>query len=79
MATIITTSNVTTGLKIGDYGNTKDGSGYVGWVEPAGENPQWILWFTENGDANLYTKRESSGAVIGDPIKLKGYISKVSK
>ena len=78
MATIITCDKSSkTGLSIGDYGNTADGSGYVGWVEPACDNPSWILWFTENGDADLYTQREENGAIVGEPIRLKGVKAKV--
>ena len=72
MATIITNATgVKTGVKIGDYGCTADGNGYVGWIEPACDKPRWILWFRENGDAELYTNRGDSGAVTGEPILLK--------
>jgi hypothetical protein len=59
-----------TGVKLGDYGNIQDGNGVIGWIEPACENPQWILWFEENGDALLYTEREENGGVMGEPIKI---------
>lgn len=71
------------GVIVGEYGcsnnlggqdvseETPDSQGTLGWIEPACEGRQWILWFTEKGDGYLYTKREESGAVIGDPIILK--------
>lgn len=59
------------GVLIGEYSNEQDGLGTLGWIEPACDNPQWILWFTGKGDAILYTQREKSGAVIGEPIKIK--------
>ncbi len=74
MATILTCAKVSTGVKFGDYGNEHDGGGYIGYAEPAGPGGQWIIWFCENGDADLYTEREPSGAIKGDPIKLKGYL-----
>ena len=64
------------GVKIGEYGNAKDGLGTLGWVEPACKNPQWILWFDSKGDGILYTEREESGAVVGEPIKVKARGSK---
>ena len=46
----------------------------IGYIQPAGEKPQWIMWFTKNGDAILYTKRSyengDTGAVLGDPIRV---------
>ena len=61
-----------TGVLIGEYGNEKDGMGTLGWIEPACSEPQWILWFDSKGDGILYTHREPTGAVIGDPIRFKG-------
>jgi hypothetical protein len=29
----------------------------TGYIQPAGEKPSWILWFTEKGDGFLYTNR----------------------
>jgi hypothetical protein len=58
------------GVKIGEYGTTKDGNAIIGWVEPACDSPRWILWFTRRGDAILYAKRKSDGGVIGEPIKI---------
>jgi hypothetical protein len=48
-----------------------DSNPVIGYVQPACENPQWILWFSESGDALLYTQRDVNGAVIGEPIKIK--------
>lgn len=68
------------GVLIGEYGFSrpqdkkaqhKDGCGLLGWVEPACDNPQWILWFDENGNADIYTSREKGGAVCGNPLRLK--------
>jgi hypothetical protein len=46
----------------------------IGYIQPAGDKPQWILWFTKNGDAILYTQRSyengDTGAVLGDPIRV---------
>jgi hypothetical protein len=58
------------GVKIGEYGNS-EGMGTLGWIEPACDHPSWIMWFTAKGDALLYTEREESGAVIGEPIEIK--------
>lgn len=58
------------GVKIGEYG-AGDGLGTLGWIEPACKNPKWIMWFTDKGDALLYTNREANGGVLGDPIKIK--------
>ncbi len=59
------------GVRIGEYANTEDHNGVIGWIEPSCDNPQWIMWFTLQGDALLYTERESSGAVVGDAVKIK--------
>lgn len=59
------------GVRIGEYGNEQDGGGTLGWIEPACDNPSWIMWFTSKGDALLYTDREPSGAIKGEPVKIK--------
>jgi hypothetical protein len=68
------------GVIIGEYGcarsalkigEPKDGMGMLGWIEPACDNPQWIMWFDKNGNAVLYTERESAGAAVGKQIRLK--------
>jgi hypothetical protein len=59
------------GVIINEYGNENDGNGTIGYIEPACDNPQWILWFTNHGDAILYTSREPSGGVLGEPIRVK--------
>lgn len=58
------------GVKIGEYANQDDGGGTLGWIEPACDNPQWILWFTPKGDGLLYTERDKNGGIIGDPIRI---------
>ena len=55
------------GARIGEYGTDNP---VAGWIEPQGENPQWILWWNRDGSAVLYTKRSKSGAVQGEPITL---------
>jgi hypothetical protein len=67
----ITGQNGKGGVSVGDYGNSEDVGGIVGWVEPAGKNPKWILWFDEKGNAELYTNREKTGAVKGKALKIK--------
>jgi len=54
-------------IKFVEYGPHEDPLGYV---EPAGENPPWIMWYWQDGHADLYLSREPSGAVVGDPIRL---------
>lgn len=53
----------------------EDSNPILGYMEPAGEKPRWILWFMRNGDAILYTKRSyengDTGAVTGKPIRIK--------
>lgn len=71
MAQIITSTKVNSGVKVGSYGNEHDGGGYIGYVQPACEGAQWIIWFEENGDAILYTEREPDGGVVGEGMKLK--------
>ena len=74
------------GVRIGEYEDfsegltTKvpsDGNAVIGWIEPAGDCPQWILWFTSKGDAILHRKRSYSGsdtgAVLDKPLNLKGH------
>lgn len=53
-------------------GASGDKNRVIGWLEPATGKNSWIVWFTQQGDALIYTKREASGAVIGEPIRLKG-------
>ena len=45
--------------------------GFLGSISPAVDKSQWIMWFDSKGDAVLYTEREDSGAVVGEPIRLK--------
>jgi len=30
----------------------------------------WIMWIAPDGSADLYTQREESGAIMGEPIHL---------
>ena len=59
------------GMIVGEYTDgvcSEDSNALVGYVQPACKNPQWILWVTKKGNGILYTQREPSGAVIGEPI-----------
>lgn len=74
------------GVLIGEYTGTRAGkqdyNEVLGYIEPACDNPQWILWFTARGDAQLYTKRSyengCTGAVLGEPVKIKARGSNAS-
>jgi hypothetical protein len=45
------------GVIVAEYGD--NGSGFLGYIEPACDKNQWILWFDSKGDAVLYTERET--------------------
>ena len=68
------------GVRIGEYGKgesldsqiPKDNNAVVGWIEPDCISPQWILWFTNRGDAIFPRKRAVDGAVEDEPITVKG-------
>ena len=51
-----------------------DSNPIMGYIEPAGDQPQWIMWFMRNGDAVLYTERSYengiNGAVLGEPLRI---------
>jgi hypothetical protein len=57
---------------LADIEHRTDQNRILGYIEPACDNPQWILWFTAKGDAILYTKRGPDGAVEGDAVEVKG-------
>jgi hypothetical protein len=68
------------GILIGEYEgpiDQKDQNKILGWIEPAGDKPQWIIWFTAKGDLTIYTKRSyengHTGAVEGDPITVRAH------
>jgi len=44
----------------------------LGYIEPACDNPQWILWFTAKGDAIFHQKRSNTGAVEDAALIVKG-------
>lgn len=48
-----------------------DHSIIIGYIEPACDNPQWIIWFTNKGDAILHRKRSSTGAVEDQALQIK--------
>ena len=56
------------GVRIQDGGD----SGYAASIEPAVKGASWIMWVSDNGDAELYTKRDEKGGVQGPAINLKG-------
>lgn len=43
----------------------------LGYIEPACDNAQWILWFMADGSAILHQKREPTGGVLDYPIRIK--------
>src|ERR1700721_1269821 len=59
-------------------GEPRDGMGFLGWIEPAGDDPQWIMWFDAKGDAVVYVRREAGEAIVGDPIRLKARGSNIT-
>lgn len=63
------------GVLIGEYTGThdkfEDGNAIIGYVEPACDNPQWILWFTAKGDAILHRERDEIGAILDKPLRVK--------
>lgn len=68
--------NKPNGVRVGEYGgenadSEKDQNAILGYVEPLCPGAQWIMWFTRKGDAVIYTEREETGAVKGQPIELK--------
>jgi hypothetical protein len=66
------------GVLIGEYGDEgEDSNAELGYIQPACDNPQWILYFTVKGDAYLYTRREASGALLGEPIRVKARVQKI--
>jgi hypothetical protein len=55
-------------VRITEYGPEENPLGYM---EPAEAHPQWIIYWYQDGHAELYTKRDKSGAITGDPIMLQ--------
>lgn len=45
-------------------------TGYEGTIQPDGDSPGWVLYFRPDGSGTLWTHRQPSGAVVGDPIEL---------
>lgn len=73
------------GVRVGDYAPQEqinkpyvpqdhDQNPVIGYIEPAGETPQWIAWFTEQGDLYVYPHRDPSGAVSNDSITIKNSV-----
>lgn len=36
----------------------------------------WIMWIAEDGSADLYTQRDESGAIQGEPIHLAASVAR---
>lgn len=60
------------GVRVSEYESSPDTNAIIGCIEPACDNPQWILWFTNKGDAILHRSRALTGAVLDDGMKIKG-------
>lgn len=60
------------GVRVSEYESSPDTNAIIGYIEPACDNPQWILWFTNKGDAILHRSRTLTGAVLDDAMKIKG-------
>lgn len=58
------------GVSIAEYEQSDDPNCITGYIEPACEEPAWILWFTNKGEAIFHRKRDSTGAVLDDAIKV---------
>lgn len=41
-------------------------SGLAGYIEP--EDRSWIVYVTTDGEPLVWTERDETGAVIGDPL-----------
>lgn len=66
------------GVVLHEYNNApatdqKDTNECIGYVEPVGKCPAWILYFTNKGDAIFYAKRGPNGAVKGTPVRVKAH------
>lgn len=74
------------GVRIGEYSSgegTETSSGLLqgstsgdtnpvlGYMEPACDNPKWILWFMADGSAILHQERNERGGVLDEPLKIK--------
>lgn len=54
---------------VGEYAqDTADSMGCAGYIEPP--NRDWIMFFFSDGTAQIYTEREPTGGVIGEPIRI---------
>jgi hypothetical protein len=56
-----------------------DQNAVIGYIEPACDNPQWILWFTQQGDAIFHQKRAETGAVLDKALVAKGQAKEKNK
>jgi hypothetical protein len=64
------------GIVLGEYEKSSDLNAVIGYIQPSCENPQWILWFTNRGDAILHRSRSLTGAVLDEGMKIKGRLDK---
>jgi hypothetical protein len=58
------------GVEISEYEASEDANFVTGYIQPACENPRWILWFTNRGEAIFHCSRDESGAVLDEAIKV---------
>jgi len=68
------------GVKLHEYNNApatdqKDMNECIGYIEPVGKKPAWILYFTSKGDAIFYPKRGPNGGLIDPAIRVKAHNS----
>ena len=57
------------GVIVSEYGPHEDPLGYI---QPACDNPQWIMWFDKKGDAQIYTQREKNWGGSLEPSSPEG-------
>jgi hypothetical protein len=63
------------GIRVEEYGpgegltKSTDANPIIGCIYPE-NGMSWIAWFTKKGDLDIYTKREATGAVVGEPIRV---------
>lgn len=77
----ITNSPQHSGIKVGTYApevqqgkpgappQQIDRNPIIGYIEPAGRTARWIAWFSEQGDLFVYSKRDATGGIIGEPVE----------
>lgn len=48
-------------------------------VESRRKRAAWIMWISPDGSAQVYTEREESGAVKGEPITLPASVGRAAR